>query len=72
MFANVVIIALIATYSAYVIFKVVRDFKEGKSIGCTGCPSSLSCGGKCATCRNDVRKLKEFRRLKNQRKAEEG
>lgn len=66
MLANVVIVSLIVTYSIYVIFKVVKDFKEGRSIGCAGCSS---CGGNCAACRENARKLEEFRRLKKKRNA---
>ena len=45
MLANIIIMILILGYCAFVIYKSVKNSKEGKHMGCAGC--SGNCGGGC-------------------------
>ena len=46
MLANIIIMVLILGYCAFVIYKSVKNFKEGKHMGCAGCSGNCgSCGG---------------------------
>ena len=46
MLANIIIMALILGYCAYIISKNVKNAKEGKHMGCSGCSGNCgSCGG---------------------------
>lgn len=42
---GIIIVGLIALYASYVIYKKVKEMKNGKfcGCGCSGCPSSKSC-----------------------------
>ena len=42
MLANIIIMILILGYCAFVIYKSVKNSKEGKHMGCAGC--SGNCG----------------------------
>ena len=44
MLANIIIMALILGYCAFLIYRSVKNKKEGKSSGCAGC------GGSCSGC----------------------
>lgn len=45
---TIVIGALIAIYAGFIIYKKVKDFKNGKfcSCGCGDCPSKAKCSDK--------------------------
>ena len=46
MLANIIIMVLILGYCAFVIYKSVKNSKEGKHMGCAGCSGNCgSCGG---------------------------
>lgn len=46
MLANIIIMVLILGYCAFVIYKSVKNPKEGKHMGCAGCSGNCgSCGG---------------------------
>ena len=48
MLANIIIMALILGYCAFIIYKSVKNTKEGKHTGCAGCSGNCgSCGGHC-------------------------
>lgn len=48
MLANIIIMVLILGYCAFVIYKSVKNSKEGKHMGCAGCSGNCgSCGGGC-------------------------
>ena len=48
MLANIIIMILILGYCAFVIYKSVKNSKEGKHMGCAGCSGNCgSCGGGC-------------------------
>ena len=52
MLVNIIVIALIAVYAAFVIFTAIkkrRDAKKsGKPVGCAGCSCAENCnGGRC-------------------------
>ena len=57
MIANVIIVALIAGYSIYLIRNIIKNWKEGKSPSCAGC--SGGCGGNCSGCSSCMPKTKE-------------
>ena len=44
MLANIIIMVLILGYCAFVIYKSVKNSKEGKHMGCAGC------SGNCGRC----------------------
>ena len=44
MLANIIIMALILGYCAFLIYRSLKNKKEGKSSGCAGC------GGSCSSC----------------------
>nr|WP_295283356.1 FeoB-associated Cys-rich membrane protein [uncultured Blautia sp.] len=49
MLANIIIMALILGYCAFLIRKSIKDRKEGKHIGCSGCSGNCgSCGCGCS------------------------
>ena len=49
MFANIVIMALVLGYCAFIIYKNIKNSKEGKHMGCGGCSGNCgSCGGGCS------------------------
>lgn len=46
MLANIIIMILILGYCAFIIYKSVKNKKEGKHMGCAGCSGNCgSCGG---------------------------
>ena len=45
MLANIIIMVLILGYCAFVIYKSVKNSKEGKHMGCAGCSGSGGCSG---------------------------
>ena len=46
MLANINIMILILGYCAFIIYKSVKNTKEGKHTGCAGCSGNCgSCGG---------------------------
>ena len=46
MLAKIIIMVLILGYCAFVIYKSVKNSKEGKHMGCAGCSGNCgSCGG---------------------------
>lgn len=48
MLANIIIMILILGYCAFIIYKSVKNTKEGKHTGCAGCSGNCgSCGGGC-------------------------
>lgn len=42
---NYILLGLILTYSCWVVYRKVKDFKKGKycSCGCSECPSKIKC-----------------------------
>ena len=48
---NVIVIALVAGYCAYLIGKAYKDKKEGRHIGCAGCSGAC---GHCSGCAGNV------------------
>ena len=44
MLANIIIMALILGYCAFLIYRSLKNKKEGKGSGCAGC------GGSCSSC----------------------
>ena len=50
MLANIIIMILILGYCAFIIYKSVKNTKEGKHTGCAGCSGNCgSCGGGCGS-----------------------
>ena len=45
MLANIIIMVLILGYCAFLIYKSIKNSKEGKHMGCSGC--SGNCGSCC-------------------------
>ena len=46
MLANIIIMILILGYCAFIIYKSVKNTKEGTHTGCAGCSGNCgSCGG---------------------------
>lgn len=45
MLANIIIMVLILGYCAFLIYKSIKNSKEGKHMGCSGC--SGNCGSYC-------------------------
>lgn len=45
MLANIIIMVLILGYCAFLIYKSIKNRKEGKHMGCSGC--SGNCGSCC-------------------------
>lgn len=45
MLANIIIMVLILGYCAFLIYKSIKNNKEGKHMGCSGC--SGNCGSCC-------------------------
>ena len=64
MLANIIIMVLILGYCAFVIYKSVKNSKEGKHMGCAGC--SGNCGS-CGGCRVEVLLLRELHSLLTRR-----
>ena len=54
MLANIIIMVLILGYCAFVIYKSVKNSKEGKHMGCAGCSGNCGscggCSGNCGSC----------------------
>ena len=48
MLANIIIMVLILGYCAFVIYKSVKNSKEGKHMGCAGCSGNCGSCGRCS------------------------
>lgn len=50
MLANIIIMALVLGYCAYVIYREVKNAKAGIHTGCGGCSGCSGCPGGCGNC----------------------
>lgn len=50
MLANIIVMGLILAYCGYVIYREIRNAKNGISPSCAGCGSRGGCAGHCSGC----------------------
>ena len=56
--ANIIVAALIFGYCAYVVYGIIKRFKNGAIQGCGGCAGCSGCGGGC--CSSDPEEVKKM------------
>ncbi len=66
MLANIIIMVLILGYCAFLIYKSIKNSKEGKHMGCSGCSGNCGscCGCSCAAFKGNVQTTGKKKQLR--------